>query len=473
MKKETKGIRDRFDCTSPIDYRYWEEKIAEYLSERAFIYYKLMVEAALIRVLAKRGICDQSVVKEVEAACDKVKAEEVYEEEDRIRHDIRALVNCIQKNVGDKAKPFVHMTATSFDISDTANAARHRDVTQKVLLPALINLEKVLIEITEREAETLQIGRTHGQHAEPITFGFAMAEYVSRIGQCIVRINELSHELVGKFSGAVGAYNASALLFADPERFEEEVLVEIGLYPGDHSTQIVQPEPLNRLLSEIIRVFGVMANLADDMRNLQRTEIGEVGESVTVEQVGSSTMPQKRNPINFENIKSLWKQVMPRAITLSLDQISEHQRDLTNSASARCYGEIIAYIVSATDRLAKTMSKLSVDKENMLKNLNLTGDLVMAEPLYIIFAKLGHPDAHEKTKEMTRRAQELGVSLATVIESDEEIQPYLNRMAAMAADERYILAADPKMYTGVAAEKARRVASNWKKKMAALEKKLN
>ena len=458
-------IRDQFDCISPTDYRYWEEEIAEYLSERAFIYYKLMVEVALVRVLAKRGICDQSVVAEVEAACDKVTPEEVYEEEDLIHHDIRALVNCIQRRISDKAKPFIHMTATSFDISDTANAARDRDVIKKVLLPALIDLEKVLIEITEREAETLQIGRTHGQHAEPITFGFAMAEYDNRIGDCINYINDLSNKLVGKFSGAVGAYNASSLFFTDPEKFEEEVLAEMGLYPGDHSTQIVHPEPLNRLLSEIIRVFGVMANLADDMRNLQRTEIGEVGESITPDQVGSSTMPQKRNPINFENVKSLWKKVMAMIITANLDQISEHQRDLTNSASARSYGEILACTISVAKRLTKTMAKLQVDKENMLKNFNMKGDLILAEPLYIILAAAGHPDAHEKVRKMTRQAQASEVPLKAIIESDEEIQSYLQKIT----DEQREILANPALYTGIASKKARVVANKWKRRIVVIE----
>ena len=328
-----------FNGKSPLDYRYSEPELNKYLSEEGFTRYKLNVEMALIQSLIERGLCD--IETEIQKACDDITTEEIYAEEDRIHHDIRALVNCVQKRVSDEARPYVHMTATSFDISDTANAARYKDAVEMQLLPRLIDLEEILIALTKREAETVQIGRTHGQHAVPITFGFAMGLYVERLGGCIEKIKATTDEMVGKFSGAVGAYNASALFFDDPEEFEEQVLEKMDLQPAGHSTQIVPPESRTRLFSEICIMTSVLANLADDMRNLQRTEIAEVGEAFAKGQVGSSTMPQKRNPINFENVKSLWKIMEGHRLTLALDQISEHQRDLTNSASGRIYVEII------------------------------------------------------------------------------------------------------------------------------------
>ena len=182
-------------------------------------------------------------------------------------------------------------------------------------------------------------------------------------------MRELSSNLPGKFSGAVGAYNASSLFFDDPEKFEEEVLAELGLKPAEISSQIVPAEPLMRLIFETMVVAGIMADLADDMRHLQRTEIGEVGEEFESSQVGSSTMPQKRNPINFEKVKSLWKIIVPRIITLMMDQLSEHQRDLTNSASARTYPEIIAYTISMARVMNRVMGKLKIDRGNMERNL--------------------------------------------------------------------------------------------------------
>jgi len=460
--------RDQFDSLSPVDYRYWDKEAAKYLSENAFTYYKLLVELALMRVLHRRGICPGVAVQEVAAACGQVTTAEVYAEEDRIRHDIRALVNCVRAKVSEIAKPFVHMTATSYDIIDSANATRYRDVVQEVLVPALVKLEAVLINITLREAETVQVGRTHGQHAVPITFGFALAGYVSRLGGSIGALKSLAAELPGKFSGAIGAYNASSLFFDDPEGFEAEVLAELGLTPAEHSTQIVPPEALTRLFCEVTITAGILANLARDMRNLQRTEIGEVGEEFEAAQVGSSTMPQKRNPINFENAESLWKIVVARIMTVFMDQISEHQRDLTNSASARTYGEIIAYVVSMAKRLTRTMEKLTVDRANLERNLAMQKGLVAAEPLYIILSALGHPDAHEKVRTLTLQAQREARPLEEVVVGDAEMKDYLEKMTPY---QRQILSS-PSLYTGVAAKKAQAVAERWQQKLK-LNKKEN
>jgi len=449
--------RRDFDSLSPLDYRYWREDVARYLSEEAFIGYKLLVERALVEVLCRFGICAESVADEISAACATVTAEEVYAEEDRIRHDIRALVNCIRRKVSDVAKPYVHMTATSYDIIDTANAMRMRDVVQHVVIPKLKRLEKALIDITLREADTLQIGRTHGQHAVPITFGFAMAEYVSRLGGCIENLDFRIHGLEGKFSGAVGTHSAASLFFDDPEELEVEIMWELDISAAEYSTQIVPPEAMIRLFSEITVTAGVLANLADDMRNLQRTEIGEVGEPFDPNQVGSSTMPQKRNPITFENAKSLWTVILPRLMTVFMNQISDHQRDLTNSASSRTYGESIVYLVWIAERLAGAMEKLVIDKKNLSRNLAMQGDMILAEPLYLILASLGHPDAHEKVKQLTLSAQKQGTTLTFVTCADREMHSYLERMTTY--QQQVLL--DPAFYVGIAPKRARRVAERW------------
>lgn len=350
------------------------------------------------------------------------------------------------------------MGATSFDIVDTANVLRFRDVVNEVVLPELLNLERTLINITLREAGTLQIGRTHGQHAVPITFGFATAEYVNRLGDCILKINEAAKELRGKFSGAVGAYNASSLIVDRPEMFEQDVLGELGLNAALHSTQIVPPEPMSRLMNELLLASGVMANLARDMRNLQRTEIGEVGEKFEDEQIGSSTMPQKRNPVSFENVESLWKILVGRIVTVFLDQISEHQRDLTNSASQRTYGEIICYVVAMAKRLAGAMSKLEIDRDNLKRNFESQQDFVIAEPLYIVLAALGHPSAHEKVRQLALEARKTGRTLKEIALADPEIEEvYLPKMTPRHRD----ALSDIYFYTGVSANKALSVAAKW------------
>ena len=456
-----------FDTISPIDYRYYGRdqrsfiEFSPYLSETGFIHYALKVEEALTKTLARRRLCSEKVAQEVSLACKKVTAFEVYAEEDRIKHNIRALANCIRNHVSEEAKPFVHFTATSHDIICSADAARFKDFTHKVLLPYLIEFEKTLILLALREKHTLQIGRTHGQHAEPITFGFALAYYVSRVGKAIFDIKHTSHNLRGKIAGAVGAYNASSLFFSNPADFEREVLTHIGIQPSPLSTQVVESEYMTEFVHSIIQTFGILANLADDMRHLQRSEIGEVGEEFGVSQVGSSTMPQKRNPINFENVKSLWKEFSPRMMTVYMDQISEHQRDLTNSASSRFVPEILAGFTLSVKRLNRTMSKLVVDHKNLKKNFALNREFIIAEPLYILLAYHRHPDAHEYVRKLTLESQKTGENVIDLLTHDPSMRPYLNKFSSY----HLSILRNPEKYIGKSIEKTERVCAEWKKKL--------
>ncbi|HLD87168.1 MAG TPA: lyase family protein [Candidatus Nanoarchaeia archaeon] len=468
--EEQEMIRDTitlFDTISPLDYRYYGrnakafEQLRPYLSEAGFIRYACKTEAALTNTLAKLKVCSKEIAQEVEAASKRVTPEEVYREEDRIRHNIRALANAIRNRVSEKAQPYVHFTTTSHDIICTSDAARFRDFTLKVLVPKLIDLEKTLIALALREKAALQIGRTHGQHAEPITFGFALAQYVSRLGTSIEHIKKTGDDLRGKVAGAVGAYNASSLFFGDPEEFERLVLLELGIKPSPISTQVVEAEYMARFVNEVITAFGVLANLSDDMRHLQRSEIGEVGEHFEAKQVGSSTMPQKRNPINFENVKSMWKEFMPRMITLYSDQISEHQRDLTNSASSRFIPEILAALYLCADRLDRVMAKLAVDAKNMKRNFDMNREFIIAEPLYILLAAKGHPDAHEYVREKTLESQKSGISVRELVRKDRSIAPYLSTFSRSQME----VINNPQKYTGICERKTERICNHWKRRL--------
>lgn len=458
---------DLFDFVNPLDYRYYGrnkeamEKLSPYFSENARIKYNLRVELALVKVLAKKGICSKKVLQEVEHACKQVTAEEVYEQEDMIKHDVRGMVNAVREKVSEESKPFVHFSLTSYDVIDTANALKYKEAVEAVILPTLKKFEQTLMELALREKETIQIGRTHGQHAEPITFGFALAEYVSRLGGRIKAIENAKNNLVGKISGAVGAYNASSLFFDDPMEFEEEILKELGLKPSMHSTQIVEAEPITDLMHAVISCFGILANLADDMRNLQRSEIAEIGEFFESKQVGSSTMPQKRNPINFENVKSFWKQYMPRMNTVYMDQISEHQRDLTNSASARYLPEIFVALYLSFGRMDRIMKKLVVDEENMKKNFEKSKDMIAAEPLYILLAYYGHPDAHEYVRELTLKAGKENRELQELAMEDESLKPYIRQFNKKQKE----IIMDTENYIGYAKEKTEIICNYWKKEL--------
>jgi adenylosuccinate lyase len=349
------------------------EGLGPYFSEEAFYAYLLRVEAALAASLAKHGICSEKIAAEIEAATLQIRAADVHAE----RHALAGLLNCIKARVSDEAKPFVHFTATTNDTVNSADACRYKEFTRRVLLPKLVQLERTLIEIARREKDSAQVGRTHGMHAEPITFGFALALFVSRLGRMILRVEGAADDLRGKMSGNVGAYNATAALIADPEAFERDVLAGLGLEPSHISTQVVEPEFLLDYAHALVATFGILANIADDMRHLHRSEIGEVEELPA----GAKARPQKLNPTGFEHVKSLWKVFMPRMVTVYSDQISEHQRDLTNFESTMFVSEIAGGLFVAANLLDTTLKGMVVRRDRMEQNLKAaTVDLTPGIP---------------------------------------------------------------------------------------------
>ena len=461
-------MQNRWDAISPLDYRFvggdakLQKELGPYLSAGAVIRYQARVEGALALAMADAKVLDHETANAIASAADQVTPQEVADEELKTRHDVRALVNVIRNHVPDDAKRFVHLGATSYDIVDTANSLRYRECIDRVVVPALARLVARCIAIAEAEADTPQIGRTHGKHAEPITFGFAMAQYVSRLGDRTQALTQVAKRLPGKLSGAVGAYQAMELLTTtSPRALERRFLKSLGLDPRPISTQIVEPELWSDLAHACVTALGVMANLADDMRQLQRTEIGEVSESFADEQVGSSTMPHKRNPVSFENVKSIWKVMAPRVMTTYLDQISEHQRDLTNSASQRFLGEILAATTYAAGRLGQSLENMRVDHDRLKANLAMSRGAIVAEPLYILLSKYGHTDAHEAVRKLTLEAERGGRTVLEVAAQDSELRGYLKKLTPA---ERRVLER-PEEYRGLSAEAARSVTSLWREKL--------
>lgn len=447
-----------YNAIDPLDSRYYDVEIAKYLSDRSRITYQAYVEAALAYALAESGVCSKTIAKEIETACGKVTAEAVAAEERTTKHDVKALVNVIKANLSPRAQPYVHFGATSYDIVATAMSLQFRDATTELVLPRLIELQKTLLGLTKKYAKTSQIGRTHGQHAVPITFGFAMAEYVERLGASTRSLQVLSDKLRGKFSGAVGAYNALSLFVDDPIEFEKTLLGYLNLQPADYSTQIIPAETYVRLLDELAVAAGIMANLSHDMRHLQRSEIAEIREAFEVGQTGSSTMAHKRNPWNFENVISMNKQVLAQLVNAYQNLPSEHQRDLTDSASARYYGTIFAAVASMSQRLNKVMSKIEVDEASMKLNLYMSGGAIAAEPLYLLLEKYGHTKAHEVAKSLAHKALESGQTLYEVAAKDRKIASYWDKFT----DKEKRIIKDPEIhYTGLATQKALFIHKKW------------
>ena len=467
---ETRNIFENLSC---LDHRYSLSekevfnKLSQYISEEASVRSCAKAEAALVKAhLSVRGQLTPEIEKKLDEVAANIDPQEVYNEEEKTQHFIRALVNVLKTKIDDDIAPLVHLGATSVDVLDTALSMRMRDVTQNVVLPELKALEVALCNIAEREAETPQVGRTHGQHAVPITFGWSIAEFVSRLGKSILRIEELSNQLKGKLAGPVGAYNGPSMIVKDPEDLEKRYLAYVGLEPSEYSNQLVEPEYLLRLLLEFNVAFGIIANLADDLRNLQRSEIGEVFEYFSSTQVGSSTMPQKRNPWNSEHVKSLWKAMAPRVMTFYMDQISEHQRDLTNSASQRFISDYTAGFTMAVNRMKKIVSGLQADRENMEINLENAGGKVkggvLAEPAYILLAESGISDAHEVIRKLTLEAETSGKTLYEVLLNNKDtldrITAQLEKLGMKDAETFF---QNPARYHGLAAEKSRRLAKKY------------
>jgi adenylosuccinate lyase len=457
--------RNIFQNISPIDHRYsisekaLFDSLGAWISEEASITSNVKAEIALVIAhLSVRGGLTPALKTALLAVESKIDPAEVYAEEEKTRHNIRALVNVLKTRVPPETAPLIHLGATSVDILDTALSYRMRGVTLEVILPQLKRLELLLCDFVEREAETPQVGRTHGQHAVPITLGFALAEYVSRLGKSILEIRRLAGQLKGKLAGAVGAYNATGMIVKDPEELERLYLAELGLEASEHSTQLVEPEYLLRLLLEYNVAFGIIANLADDLRNLQRSEIGEIREGFAAGQVGSSTMPQKRNPWNSEHVKSLWKTFMPRSATFFMDQISEHQRDLTNSASQRFVADYVAGFALAADR------------EQLLRNLRGGSGIpggILAEPAYILLAESGVSDAHEVIRKITLAAERENSSFAEALAKEGAV---LSRIGAKMAELGLVKTASdalsffekPERYHGLAVKKAKSLAQKYR-----------
>lgn len=466
-----------FDAVSPFDARYYGadqvfyDKIHDFLSEEAGIGYFLRVESALARTLADYGFCSHEIGDEITRACEQVTAAEVYAEEARIQHNIRALVNSIRGRISEKARGYVHLFATSNDIMDTAAALRYKEFGLKVLLPDLTGLIDLLCEIAKDHAETPQIGRTHGQHAEPITFGYALAMFVSRLGGRAEKLELACTSLRGKFSGPVGAHNALTLAVGNRAlEFERDLLQKLELQPSPTgvSSQLTEQEPLTDLVYTAVSIAGILANLADDMRHLYRTEIGEIREKFQPERVGSSTMPHKVNPKDFENVKSFWKAYMPRIITVLMDQISEHQRDLTNSASGRFVAELLAATDYMIYRTVNVMRQIEVNAEKMRENLDLSRDAIIAEPLYILLGLHGCPDPYDWSKKLANAARLSGKKITELMEAEQELRPYLTKFSAEERD----LINHPEKYVGNAPSGTRETCDYWSKRCAEIRARL-
>ncbi len=428
----------------PIDFRYGRDRMKSIFEETSRLQRLLDVEAALARAEAKAGVIPADAAKAIakHATTKEVTVARVNELEEETRHDIMAVVLALTEASGTEAGRYVHLGATSNDISDTATALQLRDAIA-ILDADLAGLAQALVTLADKHKRTVMLGRTHGQAAVPITFGLKMAVFAAEVGRHRERLVEGSKRiLVGKMSGAVGtgaAFGPKAL------EIQDAVMADLGLTADEASTQVVGRDRHAEFIAILANVASSLEKFATEVRNLQRTEIGEAAEAFEEKkQVGSSTMAQKENPVNAENVTSLARIVRSLAIPAYENVALWHERDLTNSASERI---ILPHAcVLLDDMLARSTDifrNLRVNPERMRANLEATQGQVMAESVMIALTRkgMGRQEAHSLVREAAMKARAEGHHLREVLKAHKVVK---ERMTAKELEEALL----PERYIG-------------------------
>jgi adenylosuccinate lyase len=430
----------------PIDTgRYGTSEMRRIFEEENRLQKLLDIEAALAWAHGEVGdIPRKDAEKIVERASIKyVKISRVKEIESEIKHDVMALVKALSEVCGSSGA-YVHFGATSSDISDTATALQLKEAVQ-LIAKKLDDLEKLLIEKAEQYKATVMMGRTHGQHALPITLGFKFAVWIRENARHIQRLHECNERLlVGKMSGAVGTH---AGLGSNAIKIQEIVMKKLGIKPSDISTQIIQRDRYAELVCVFAMIASTLDNIATEIRELQRTEIGEVFEPFKKEkQVGSSTMPHKRNPELCERVCGLAR-ILRSLVVPALENIPTwHERDLTQSSAERF---IIPEACILTDYILALMtnilSNLQVDEKRMLKNIELSQGRTMSEAVMLALTRKGmnRQEAHELMRTLTIKSENEGQPFKETLLKNDLVREMLSEKEIDAALE-------PRNYFGTA-----------------------
>ena len=441
------------DPVCPLDYRYGRKEIKDIFGEEQRLQYLLTVEAALARAHAKVGNIPQEAADEItkKATTSKVKVDRVTEIEKETKHDIMAVTKALAEVCDGDAGKYIHLGATSYDIVDTANALQFVEATT-ILSKQLKQLRSALVNLAKKHRKTVMLGRTHGQHTIPITFGLKMAGYAMEVDRHLERMHELKSRLfIGKLSGAVGT---GAALGEHALELQQTMLTDLKLGIEDVSTQIVCRDRYNELFCLLSNIATSMEKFATEIRNLQRDEIREVAESFDVKkQVGSSTMPHKRNPITSEQVSGLSRVVRNFLTTGFENAIQWHERDLCNSSSERF---IIPHSLILTDwivyKMTDVFTHLSLFPDRMKENMKISNGLPMAESLMTTLVQhgMGRGDAHELMRKTALKAAAENISL-------KEAFMKKNKKKELLSEKEVDDALNPENYLGATNEIIKRV----------------
>ncbi len=407
------------DYVCPLDWRYGSEEMRNVFRVDNIVRKYVEVERALVCTLEELGIAEKGCCEKVKNV--EVRPEEVYEMERKIGHDIAGLAFLLEEKSGCR---FVHYGATSYDIVDTTWALLIRDAL-RIIKRRMIELLEELIEKARRYSDLVMIGRTHGQHALPITLGFKFANYVYELSRGLEILLYAERMVVrGKISGAVGTMAAWEGKGIEVER---RTLEKLGLEPHAISTQVAPRDGFAFLIAAIAILGSQLDRLALEIRELSRPEIGEMYEAF--ERVGSSAMPHKANPVTSEKVSGLAKMLRGLVIPALENIPLWHERDLTNSSCERI---LIPHAFLILDEMLLSMIKvlknLAINEKNIKKNLELLRNFTLTEMVMNILIKKGlsRRKAHELLRKITRKYVE-GKSLQEALLEDEELSKLLTR----------------------------------------------
>lgn len=380
----------------------------------------LEVELAICEAWAQMGKIPPEALAEIKdrAAID---ADRIDELEQTTRHDVIAFLSSLEEKIGPSAR-FIHLGATSSDIVDTANALLIQQAG-RLLREDLDRLLETLKKGAFRYKGALCMGRTHGVHAEPTSFGLKLAGFYAEFQRGRKRLDAALDELaVGKISGAVGTY-----AFLSPE-LERDALKRLGLRPDIHSTQIVQRDRYAMFFATLAIIGGSIERLSLELRHLQRTEVLEAEEGFSTGQKGSSAMPHKKNPISAENLCGISRVLRGNALAALEDQALWHERDISHSSVERIIMPDSTILLDyALARLNRIMENLDAHPERMLENMKLSRGLYFSQRVLTALVESGmeRQEAYGLVQKLALRGWREGLPFPELARSDATIRERL------------------------------------------------
>jgi len=412
---------------NPIETRY-RTPIADLFTEERKLENWLKVEANLAKVHAQLGNIPLEAANEIQkkAKLNYVSLARVQEIDKEIHHDLMAMVKALTEQCEANAGKYIHLGATSYDIEDTAFALQLKEALF-MIKESLKNLIRILLSLLERTKTLVCIGRTHGQHAIPTTYGMRFGIWVYEIDRHLDRLEEVLERIsYGKMSGAVGTMAS----FSDNGvQIQENLMKELKLNPALISNQIIQRDRHAEVIFLTVLISQTLAKVARQFRILQRNEIAEMFEPFKESQVGSSTMPHKRNPHKSERICSLARIIKSNIIPALDNIVLEDERDLTNSANERViFAENFIFLDFMIRELSNNLENIVFDENHIEKNLNLTKGACLAEKIMVnlVSREIGRQESHEILRKAAIKARNENLSIKDILIQNKLIMSKFN-----------------------------------------------